>query len=114
MTNKEFERVVLDQLEFSKNLLIRKGEEYSLEEDRLIAFKKAARLQNETPKQSLCGMMTKHVISLYDMCESNEIFTEERWREKITDTINYLLLLRALVVEEKKERPTIGMEKNHG
>lgn len=100
MLDKDFEKVVLEQLDFSKNLLIFKGREYSLEEDRLIAFKRAAGLQNETPKQALCGMLAKHIISIYDMCESGKVFTTERWKEKITDSINYLILLRALIEEE--------------
>jgi hypothetical protein len=31
---------------------------------------------------------------------SGDAFSEERWTEKITDTINYLLLLKAIVREE--------------
>ena len=104
MTNKDFTEVVNAQLKACASLLTAKGDEYSLEEDRLIAFKRAAALQNETPKQALCGMLAKHVISVYDMCMSDKDFTEERWKEKITDTINYLLILSAVIQEEKHER----------
>ena len=38
--------------------------------DRLSAFKIAAALQNCDPKAALAGMMSKHVVSLYDMCYS--------------------------------------------
>ena len=41
-------------------------------------------------------------ISLYDMCYSTLLhFDMEQWDEKITDCINYLILLKALVKEEQ-------------
>lgn len=48
-------------------------------------------------------MMSKHVVSLYDMCYSTLLhFDMEQWDEKkITDCINYLILLKALVKEEQ-------------
>ena len=40
--------------------------------------------------------------SLYVMCYSNLLhFDMEQWGEKITDCINYLILLKALVKEEQ-------------
>ena len=103
MTQQNFERIVEDQLTLARNLLIIKGQEYSLSEDRLAAFKKAANLQGETVKQALCGMLAKHIVSVYDMAMSNKTFDESRWNEKITDSINYLLLLKAAIVEENHE-----------
>jgi hypothetical protein len=101
MTNDKFEDVVVRQLAHCHDLLVIKGKEYSLEEDRLIAFKRAAALQGETVKQALCGMLAKHVVSVYDMCMSDYEFAEERWDEKITDTINYLPILKAAIKEEQ-------------
>ena len=47
-------------------------------------------------------MMSKHVISLYDMCYSSLLhFDMDQWDEKITDCINYLILLKALVKEDQ-------------
>ena len=70
--------------------------------DRLSAFKIAASLQGCTPKAALAGMMSKHVVSLYDMCYSSLLqFDLEQWDEKITDCINYLILLKALIKEEQ-------------
>lgn len=100
MTNLDFKRIVDEQLAASRQLLVSKGQEYSLNDDRLEAFKKAAHLQGETVKQALCGMLAKHVVSIYDMSMSDQTFSEARWAEKITDSINYLLLLKAAVREE--------------
>lgn len=100
MTNSDFEFIVEDQLATVRNLLISKGQEYSLSDDRLECFRKAAVLQSESVKQALCGMLAKHIVSIYDMSMSDRQFTEARWTEKITDAINYLLLLKAAVMEE--------------
>lgn len=107
MNQEEFKTIVEEQLAISRELLVIKGQEYSPEGDRLEVFKKAANLQGGTIKQALCGMLAKHVISVYDMCMSSKNFTEERWIEKITDSINYLLLLKAAVVEESREETKI-------
>lgn len=101
MTQKQFEMIVEQQISITKSLLITKGQEYSLSDDRLEAFRKAAHLQGETLKQALCGMLAKHVVSVYDMAMSEREFSEGRWTEKITDSINYLLLLKAAVLEEQ-------------
>ena len=91
-----------------------KAKEYATE-DRLHNFRVAAVIQRVSAKDALAGMMAKHTVSVYDMCGSEETFSQELWDEKITDSINYLLLLRALVQEEEidtaspeKEEPTPG------
>lgn len=103
MNNKNFERCVKDQLDYCKNLLVFKGIEYSKDIDRLSAFKRAAALQNVTIKEALAGMMAKHTISIYDMIYTKEKYNIDKWEEKITDHINYLLLLKAVILEENEE-----------
>lgn len=100
MTHQRFEEIVNQQLDTCRDLLVVKGKEYSLTDDRLACFKKAASLQGETVKQALCGMLAKHVVSVYDMCMSGGKFTMDKWAEKVTDSMNYLLLLMAAVEEE--------------
>ncbi len=100
MSNEEFFKAVNEQLDYCKALLNVKGDEYDSDtSDRLHSFKVAAEIQHITPKQALAGMMAKHIVSIYDMCAEGE-HTAEKWREKITDSINYLLLLKAMVCEE--------------
>ena len=66
--------------------------------DRLQAFKVAAAIQDISPLQALGGMMAKHTTSIYDLI--NRGCTDEiMWDEKITDHINYLVLLKCLVLE---------------
>lgn len=102
MTNAEFSKIVDQQLDRCRSVFVSKTEEYDLVPvDRLRSFKVAAALQHLTPKQALCGMMCKHTVSVFDMVEAGEDYPIEKWDEKITDNINYLLLLRGLIEEEK-------------
>lgn len=106
MNNKRFNKVVEGQLNYCKELLLVKGQEYSPEEttkDRLHQFKVAAAVQECNPKEALAGMMIKHTISIFDMCH-DEGLNYEKWEEKITDHINYLLLLKAIIEEETDEK----------
>lgn len=82
--------------------LQRKTKEYTGDDtDRLGAFKAAAALQHTTPERALAGMLAKHIVSLYDMCfDDNSTYSMDTWNEKITDSLNYLFLLKAIVKEE--------------
>lgn len=105
MTHETFESVMQEQLTLCTDILCKKSKEYSSQEDKLHNFKNAAGLQGVTQIQALSGMMAKHTISIYDMCMSDKAFPVELWEEKITDSINYLLLLKAAVIEEQ-DKPT--------
>ena len=97
MTQEEFNVVFELQMRKCADILAHKKKEYTGDNiDRLSAFKIAAALQNCDPKAALAGMMSKHVVSLYDMCYSTLLhFDMEQWDEKITDCINYLILLKS-------------------
>lgn len=101
MTVENFNMIVKEQLARCESLLIDKGREYALGADRLAAFKKAAAFQNTTQAEAALGMMVKHLVSVSDMIQSHEHFTISRWDEKITDSINYLLILRAIIEEDE-------------
>ena len=102
MTQETFARIIEEQIQYCKNLLGLKGDEYDTSgNDRLHAFKSAAVLQHENQKQALAGMMAKHSVSVYDMIARDESFSKDKWIEKITDSINYLLILRAIIEEEE-------------
>lgn len=103
MTSERFNEIIEEQINLCKDILCRKAEEYATE-DRLHNFKCAGGLMNCDPKEALMGMMVKHTVSISDMCRSGSNYPEDLWNEKITDSINYLLLLKALVVEEKEKK----------
>jgi len=100
MDFEEFDRVLETQLDRVKTVLGHKAAEYATE-DRLHNFKVAAILRGISPREAVAGMMVKHTISIYDMTSSHSEFVDDIWDEKITDHINYLILLRAVIQEEK-------------
>ena len=103
MNNEDF-RNNLDTIhEKIETVLGAKGEEYATDNDRLHNFKVAAGVQGITVKEALSGMMAKHTVSVYDMIADGKDHSLDKWDEKILDHINYLILLRAIVVEEKAE-----------
>jgi len=85
-------------------LLNSKNKEYARNNDKLHNFKVAARTRGLTPESALGGMMLKHTISIYDYINDSDdglFHPLSQWDEKIKDHINYLLLLRALIVERE-------------
>ena len=87
MTQKEFQAVFREQVRQCEGLLIQKAKEYTGDNpDRLSAFKAAAAIQDSTPQQALAGMMKTFELPV--------------WEEKITDSLNYLFLLKAVIKEE--------------
>ncbi len=108
MNNEEFSRILAQQIHACEGVLVDKAREYADDSDRLHNFKVAAALEDVTMRQALAGMMAKHTVSIYDMCGSQYDSTQEAWDEKITDHINYLILLRCIVQEESQDSdPTL-------
>ena len=99
MRNQEFNELVERQIQRIRDTLVKKGEEYNLEEDRLGFFKRAASLTGQTPEQVLYGFMLKHIVSVTDMCADGKKHPSALWKEKTTDIINYLILLLGLTEE---------------
>ena len=102
MTPERFEQIVDARLAHCQKVLTAKGEEYSRDGDRLHNFKKAGRKLGETPEAALLGMNVKHTVSIDDIVtdlEAGELPTTKALDEKISDAINYLLLLEGLIVE---------------
>ena len=100
MTLNKFNEIFDKQVEHCREVLSVKGDEYVLGDDRLEHFKKSATEQGVQPKQALWGMASKHLTSLGSMCKAETVFHEKIWNEKVTDAMNYMLLLWALVLEE--------------
>lgn len=101
ITQQEVNVVFDEQVQLCANTLKRKTREYTGDDtDRLCAFKAAAALQHTTPQRALAGMLAKHIVSLYDMCfDDSASFDADTCNEKITDSLNYLFLLKAIVKE---------------
>ena len=111
MNHKEFNDVVTKELDYVRELLCSKSKEYDFGEDRFHSFKVGGQLQGISQEKCLLGYLTKHIVSIYDMCGKVEEFSFEKFQEKITDYINYGLLLLGMIQEEKnKENEAVKTE----
>ena len=111
MKTEEFNKIVELQIEKIKSVLIKKADEYNLEEDRLGFFKRSAAFAQITPEQALYGFLLKHLQSITDMVMSGNSYPEDLWKEKITDAMNYLVLLLGLLEDTGRSRGKPGPKK---
>lgn len=104
MSPEDFEKLVEDRIAKCVETLDLKATEYATS-DRLHNFKVAAALQDIEPETALLGMWAKHIVSVVDIIYGIEHRAEIPSRgllsEKITDVINYALLLEALIEERR-------------
>jgi hypothetical protein len=113
MNADQFEQIAEARISHCRTTLLVKGKEYARGGDRLHNFKTAARINGTGPTLALWGMLAKHVVSVHDMvldAEQGQPPTPSMLREKITDWINYGLLLEGLLIEQMEElRPDYWM-----
>ena len=104
MNSEQFARIFDKQVQRCSETLLGKAAEYATDDDRLHNFNTAAALTGETPQQALGGFMVKHTVSVYDLIadEPNK-HDMALWDEKITDHINYLILLKAVITEAAEQ-----------
>jgi len=101
MKSEDFNKIVSDRQAACLKILDTRKSQYAPEDDRLSNFKTAAAFQNTTPESALLGMLSKHLVAISDFIRTQRFREEDftQWEEKITDSINYLHLLEALVQE---------------
>lgn len=112
MNQHEFDLHVEHRIDIIKNVLLSKGEEYAKGTDRLQAFKDAAKLRNTSIEDALGGMVSKQVVSLFDMIFRTTLVCPDKitkegykvWEEKLTDIIIYMILLDTILIEQKEEK----------
>lgn len=106
MTHEKFNNFAKNFVKQTTSVLYAKGKSYALNRnDRLEHFKSAAKYLNTTPQEACLAQLTKHLVSIRDMVCANDgaAFSPEQWDEKIGDAINYLVLLRAIVIDQEME-----------
>lgn len=107
----EFQKVMDAQIEWCRKTLGAKNIEYARGGDKLYNFKVAARMEDTTQEKALWGMLVKHWVSVRDMIFNEAPVPLGQCRdplpsyldEKIGDSINYLLLLRAMFEERRQQ-----------
>jgi hypothetical protein len=87
-----------------KKVLIKKGTEYSTDDDKLHNFKQAAEISGHTPVHCAEMFQLKHTTSINDMLNNmRNKKTKEMLNEKFVDYINYCVLIAALKKEEAND-----------
>ena len=85
-----------------KKVMCAKSAEYARGNNKLHNFYRAAEVDGISPIEALRGMQLKHRVSISDMLDDlmqGKHHPKELWHEKLTDTINYDILLWALLQE---------------
>lgn len=93
-----FNQILDDTLGQMRKVMTAKREEYAGDYDVLRNFKESAYMEGNTPEDALRGMLLKHWTSIRDLCreEKPDLAKVE---EKLGDAQNYLVLLKALLIE---------------
>ena len=113
----QFNKLIEEQIEDTRTRSGSKNKEYARGGDKLYNFRRVAEVMNGYVEDALWGMFIKHFVSIQDIVEDvgeGEYSTREVVDEKIGDAIVYLILLKAILIDEKhtictKEEFTEGM-----
>lgn len=104
-TQKFNDNIVKKRLALVEQIFSRKVEEYA-RGDRLSNFKVVAKFMGLTPEKVCFVWILKHIEALKSFIndlDEGKLQSPERWTEKIGDTINYMILLEALIVERQED-----------
>ena len=104
MQSVNFKEMCRRRLNYCINLMFGpKDVEYTRNNDKFHAFKSASNFDKEAPERSLWGMWKKQIVSIRDII--NDIDAGKPLppytviAEKLSDNINYTLLLEGLILE---------------
>lgn len=100
LSREEFNKSVQLQLNRIDSTLTKKNTEYATDDFPLHNFYESAKLLRSTPKEAAFAFMVKHLTSITDMVQSNNVYPLELWQEKLGDAKNYLVLIECLIEEE--------------
>jgi len=103
MNYTKFNKLLTARIKDIQESLGYKSAEYASNIDKLHNFKRAGRMMDCSPQRALLGMWIKHLTSVFDIidkADKGELPDKELWNEKIRDTINYTILLEAIIKEQ--------------
>ena len=103
MDTERFNDLVKEIRKASLDTLTKKNANYATAEDRLHNFKVGAAITGGTPAQAALGYMAKHLASLQDKVARNDFHDREDLKEKIQDSINYLVFIWCCANEEREK-----------
>lgn len=107
INQQRFDEIVEKRIEVIRASLKSKGQEYAnkdLTTDRMYNFKRGAEISGSTPVSVLFGYWLKHITSTIDIVKQIEqgiIPSETLVEEKLTDMINYTILLDVAIEDAR-------------
>jgi len=110
ITTRELERFINERITDILDVLKTKGKVYTGDKNRFKNFNEASDILQCEPEEALVGFMTKHIVWLFDFVrqlKSQQTVTKEEIsevNEKIGDTINYLLILNAMLFKRYNDK----------
>lgn len=112
MKTERFNNLVKEIREASLDTLTKKNAKYATDEDWLHNFRVGAAITGGTPAQAALGYMAKHLASLQDKVARNDFHDREDLKEKIQDSINYLVFIWCCANEEMEKYTTASVAPN--
>lgn len=108
MSNKEFHELMVNTFEKCQAIARSKGEDYTKgSKDALANFKEGGIDINIDPKKVAWIFMNKHYQAITNYVKTGGQSESEPIDERIKDMINYLVLMYALIVEERQFEETL-------
>lgn len=107
MIEKDFLELYSNMKDNEESIMFTKGMEYTqgdLEKNRLANFYRIGEDLNLDPKKVLYVYAKKHWDSILCYIKNNKEYSEETIEGRIHDLRNYLVLLNAIIVEQKNEK----------
>lgn len=98
MNQDQFEGILDAQIKRVRDTLVVKTDEYATD-DQLHNIRQVAELLGVAMPEAIAGMMAKHTVSIYTMIQDGKPHLVEKWDEKITDHIVWLILLKAALID---------------
>lgn len=101
MNKENFNKLFQETVEKELNILNTKGKEYTQSRDVLDNFKRLAVKTDVSPLKVWSIYFSKHIDSIESFIREGKTFSDETIEGRINDARNYLMLLLALLKENK-------------
>lgn len=104
MKAEKFNEIVNEQCRIISDTLLKKAGEYATEQDRFHNFNVGSKELGLTRLKYAESLMQKHITSVRDMINQwdEKVFPIAHIEEKIGDSINYLILIKGMMLEEQE------------
>jgi hypothetical protein len=100
MDKKKLLKHIEHRINKCKDVLSYKNSEYASQQDVMSNFRNAANFLGTTPEKVAFCYMMKHFESIKSILYDNKPVTRKLYEEKMTDLINYLLLIDAMMMDK--------------